>query len=378
MESAGRALPLGCGCSGGAYIFKYMLAIGGWTGGSCGRYVSPSIRMEVGVKTAVLGGGSWGTALACVLAQKGERVCVWSRSKETAQEIALRHRNATYLPGIALPPGLEATSDLNVALDAAECIVLAVPCQHLGKMLCENREVFPYRAGIVCASKGVELGTLRTMQQVVEAELAGRTPRYAMLSGPSFAAEVVRGMPTAITLGCADNDLADMVQELFSTQNFRVYINEDVIGVELGGAVKNIMAIAAGISDGLGFGENARAALITRGLSEMSRLGVAMGANASTFMGLSGLGDLVLTCTGGLSRNRRVGLELGSGKSLSEVLQGMHMVAEGVKTTEAVCTLGRARGIELPITEQVHAVLFEGKNPSEAVRELMTRPLRGE
>ncbi|HCU69255.1 MAG TPA: glycerol-3-phosphate dehydrogenase, partial [Desulfomicrobium sp.] len=193
-----------------------------------------------------------------------------------------------------------------------------------------------------------------------------------------FASEVVAGMPTAVALGCADPGFADSVQALFSTESFRVYVNADVTGVELGGAVKNIMAIASGISDGLGFGQNARAALITRGLSEMSRLGQAMGALPATFMGLSGMGDLVLNCTGDLSRNRRVGLAIGRGQTLDEVLGGMHNVAEGVKTTEAVFALGRKLGIELPITGQVHAVLFEGKNPAEAVRELMTRPLREE
>jgi glycerol-3-phosphate dehydrogenase (NAD(P)+) len=216
------------------------------------------------------------------------------------------------------------------------------------------------------------------MSQVVNEELAGLSPGYAMLSGPSFAAEVAAKMPTAVTLGCADAQVAAFIQNLFSSESFRVYVNPDVLGVELGGAVKNIMAIASGISDGLGFGENARAGLITRGLAEMSRLGVALGAQPATFMGLSGLGDLVLTCTGDQSRNRQVGLGVGRGKTLAQIQSAMHNVAEGVHTTRAVHALGRFRDIDLPITDQVHAMLFEDKNPQEAVHELMTRPLRWE
>ena len=334
--------------------------------------------MEVRVKIAILGGGSWGTALANVLAGKGEDAWLWARREEVAREGDGAGTNERYLPGLVLSRNLRAGSDLTAVLRDASCVVLAVPCQHLGFFLREHRALFPPRMGFVCASKGVELGTFRTMGQVVEEELAGLEPRYAVLSGPSFASEVVVGMPTAVALGCADPGLADSVQTLFSTESFRVYVNADVTGVELGGAVKNIMAIASGISDGLGFGQNARAALITRGLSEMSRLGQALGARPATFMGLSGMGDLVLTCTGDLSRNRRVGLAIGRGQSLEQVLAGMHNVAEGVKTTEAVHALGASRGLDLPITAQVHAVLFEGKNPAEAVRELMTRPLRGE
>lgn len=330
------------------------------------------------MKISILGAGSWGTALANVLAGKGEEAWLWARSKEVAADVNERRANSRYLPGQALSPALRAETDLTRALSDTACVVLAVPCQHLGLFLREHRRLFPAGIGVVCASKGVELGTFRTMGQVVNEELAGLGPRYAVLSGPSFASEVVAGMPTAVALGCADQTLADLAQGLFSTENFRVYVNSDVVGVELGGAVKNIMAIASGISDGLGFGENARAALITRGLSEMSRLGTAMGARPATFMGLSGMGDLVLTCTGDLSRNRRVGLAIGRGQTLDEVLAGMHNVAEGVKTAQAVHALGVKRGIELPITAQVHAVLFEGKSPAAAVRELMTRPLRGE
>ena len=330
------------------------------------------------MKIAVLGGGSWGTALANVLAEQGVDVWLWVRREELAREIDEQGTNTRYLAGRALSRNLRASVDLAFVLAEAVCIVLALPCQHLGSFLCENKALFPREPGIVCASKGMELGTFRTMGAVVRDELAGLAPRYAILSGPSFASEVVDRMPTAVTLGCADIHLADLVQNVFSTGLFRVYVNQDVTGVELGGAVKNIMAIASGISDGLGFGENARAALITRGLAEMSRLGVALGAKPATFMGLSGMGDLVLTCTGDLSRNRRVGLAIGRGQTLDQVLAGIHNVAEGVKTTEAVHALGQRRCLELPITAQVHAVLFEGKNPAQAVRELMTRPLREE
>jgi glycerol-3-phosphate dehydrogenase (NAD(P)+) len=330
------------------------------------------------MKVAVLGGGSWGTALANILAEKGEEVWLWVRRAETVEEISGQRTNFRYLPGQILNPGLRASTDLSAVVARSVCVVLAVPCQQIGAMLRENRTSFPCGPRIVCASKGVELGSFRTMRQVVEEDLAGLDPLYAMLSGPSFAAEVVARMPTAVALGCADPDFGDFVQTLFSTEAFRVYVNADVTGVELGGAVKNIMAIASGISDGLGFGENARAALITRGLSEMSRLGLALGARPATFMGLSGMGDLVLTCTGDQSRNRRVGLAIGRGQTLARILDDMHNVAEGVKTTQAVHALGRERGLDLPIIAQVHAVLFEGRDPALAVRELMTRPLREE
>ncbi len=330
------------------------------------------------MKIAVLGGGSWGTALANMLAGKGEEVWLWVRRTEVVEEIALRRTNGRYLPGQTLCGALRADMDMAVVLERCACVVLAVPCQQLGAVLRENRGAFPRGSRIVCASKGVELGTFRTMRQVVEQELAGLDPLYAMLSGPSFAAEVVARQPTAVSLGCSDPAFGDFVQTLFSTEAFRVYVNADVTGVELGGAVKNIMAIASGISDGLGFGENARAALITRGLSEMSRLGAALGARPATFMGLSGMGDLVLTCTGDQSRNRRVGLAIGRGQTLNQILAGMHNVAEGVRTTQAVNALGRERGLDLPITARVHAVLFEDKDPAVAVRELMTRPLREE
>lgn len=330
------------------------------------------------MRAVVLGAGSWGTALAHVLALGGEEVPLWGRDGALMAEMARRRENPRYLPGRPLAPSVRPTAELDAALAGAELVVLAVPCQSLAAFVREHAALFPLGAAVVCASKGLERGSLRTMGQVVEGELAARAPRYAVLSGPSFAADVLSGQPTAVALGCADAGLGARIQARFSGETFRVYATDDVRGVELGGALKNVMAIAAGVADGLGFGENARAALITRGLAEMARLGEAMGARRQTFMGLSGLGDLVLTCTGDQSRNRRVGLALGRGQRLEEVLAGMGGVAEGVWTAAAVRQAALRLGVEMPITEQIHAVLFEGANPLEAVRALMTRPLRAE
>jgi glycerol-3-phosphate dehydrogenase (NAD(P)+) len=328
--------------------------------------------------TAVLGAGSWGTALAGLLAAKGVTTRLWARNPDVAREITKTGENSGYLPGIRLSPDLVADQSLERVMHGAEAVILAVPCQFLGRMLTESLDLFPDRPAIVCASKGIELETFRPMSRVVAESLAPVRPRYAILSGPSFAREVGMDLPTAVSLGCDDDLLAGELQDLLSTDTFRVYTNTDVTGVELGGALKNVMAIAAGISDGIGFGMDARAALITRGLAEMSRLGVRLGADQRTFMGLSGMGDLVLTCTGDLSRNRQVGMQIGQGRTLAEVLSGMTMVAEGVKTTKAVHDMARDLGVELPITEQVHAMLYEDKDPEIAVRELMNRPLKDE
>ena len=328
--------------------------------------------------TAVLGAGSWGTALANLLAAKGVSTRLWARNPQTVQEISATGENSRYLPGIRLSPELEVDTGLERVMDGADSFILAVPCQFLGKLLNESRSLFPDNPAVVCASKGIELGTFRPMSQVVKESLEGRHPGYAILSGPSFAEEVARNLPTAVSLGCADDVLGAELQDLLSTDSFRVYTNRDVTGVELGGALKNVMAIATGISDGIGFGMDARAALITRGLAEMSRLGVRLGADERTFMGLSGMGDLVLTCTGDLSRNRQVGLRIGQGRKLDDILTEMTMVAEGVKTTRAVHDLAQSMNVDLPITNQVYAMLYEDKDPETAVRELMDRPLRGE
>jgi glycerol-3-phosphate dehydrogenase (NAD(P)+) len=330
------------------------------------------------MRFAVLGGGSWGTTLANLLAKKGHETRLLVREQELLAEIVSKRENSWYMPGVKLHEGLEASTDRAVVMKDAEVFLCAIPSQFFRSALMSMRELMPKKPVVLCASNGIELNSLQTMSQVVEESLASLKPRFAMISGPSFALEVIRELPTAVTLGCADKKLGITLQEALATDYFRVYTSTDYRGVELGGAIKNIIAIAAGIADGLSFGANARAALITRGLAEMSRLGLAMGAKPATFMGLSGMGDLVLTCTGELSRNRQVGLRLGKGQKLLDILGQMKMVAEGVKTTEAVHGLGKKLGVELPITEQVYEVLYNGKDPELAVRELMGRELKQE
>ena len=330
------------------------------------------------MKIAVIGGGSWGTTLADLLAKKGEDARLWVREQAVMNEIRTTHENSWYLPGRKLSENLVVSTDAAAVSDGVRHFIYAVPCQFIRQAYQRFLKHFPKNTVVICASKGIELDTLMTMSQVCEDELCAIKPKFAMLSGPTFAYEVIREMPTAVTLACKDKKTGKEIQEALSTPYFRAYTASDVRGVELGGAIKNIVAIAAGVSDGLGFGANARAALITRGLHEMSRLGKAMGGERQTFMGLSGMGDLVLTCTGDLSRNRQVGLRLASGQKLLDILGEMKMVAEGVKTTEAVHSLRAKLGVEMPITEQVYAILYENKEPSQAVRELMTRTLKDE
>ena len=330
------------------------------------------------MKIAVIGGGAWGTTLANVFAGKGLETSLWVREREVQAQIASTRENAWYLPGVKLDQRLDVTSDAGQAMDGADYALCTVPSQFFRSVLLQLKDLLPKRPVCICANKGIELETLMTMSQVVDDVLGPLKPRFAMLSGPSFAFEVSRGMPTAVTLGCADKKLARELQEGLSTDYFRIYTNPDFRGVELGGAIKNIIAIAAGVADGLGFGSNARAALITRGLAEMGRLGKALGAKAETFHGLSGMGDLVLTCTGELSRNRQVGLRLGKGQKLMDILKEMKAVAEGVKTTEAVQALGQKLGVEMPITDQVYQVLYQDKDATEAVKELMGRDLKAE
>jgi glycerol-3-phosphate dehydrogenase (NAD(P)+) len=329
-------------------------------------------------KIVVLGAGAWGTTLANLVAEKEYRVVLWGRNTEQIERMRQYGENERLLPGVRLDPRLDLSSDLGEAVEGAFCAIVAVPCQYLRYVLELARPSFRPSPRVICASKGIELSSLKTMASVVTEALGDKAPKYAVLSGPSFAEEVSQGQPTAVSLGCEDPDVAEELQRVLSTERFRVYTNEDRVGVELGGAIKNVMALATGIADGLGFGQNARAGLITRGLAEMSRLGMALGGRADTFMGLSGIGDLVLTCTGSLSRNRRVGLRLGGGESLETIMSGMRSVAEGVKTAEALHRLGRRKGVELPVTDQVQAILSEGKDPSDAVRELMTRELKSE
>jgi glycerol-3-phosphate dehydrogenase (NAD(P)+) len=327
---------------------------------------------------AIIGAGAWGTALAIVLGRNGtRRVRLWAHEKEVCETIARQRVNEKFLPGQHIPAGVTPCNDLAEALAGAAIVVSVMPSQHCRRLFEQMRPHLRPETMIVSATKGLEENSLLRMTEVIAQMIKAddrRPPRIGALSGPSFALEAARGDPTAITIASQDAELARSVQQEFSNARFRVYTNEDPIGVELGGALKNTVAIAAGVSAGLGLGHNSVAALITRGLAEMTRLVVACGGRPETMAGLAGLGDLVLTCTGGLSRNRSVGVELGRGRKLPEILAGMHgMVAEGVFTTTAAVGLARTHGVEMPITEQVHAILHEAKAPREAIYELMTR-----
>jgi glycerol-3-phosphate dehydrogenase (NAD(P)+) len=335
-------------------------------------------------KIAVIGAGAWGTGLAIVLARNGtHEVKLWAYEAEVCQAIKNRRENHLFLPGARVPESVEVTNSFAEALTGAAVVVGVMPSHHARSLY---RQMKPYvrpEMLFVSATKGLENDSLLRMSQVMEEVLGegadGFRPRLGALSGPSFASEVVKGDPTAITIASEDESLARQVQNEFSDPKFRLYRHHDVIGVELGGALKNIVAIAAGVVDGLGLGHNTAAALITRGLAEMTRLVIACGGHGETMAGLAGLGDLILTCTGGLSRNRSVGVELGKGRKLAEVIAGMHgRVAEGVLTTNAAVGLAQRYGIEMPITEQAYALLHEGKSPREIVHELMTRPFTTE
>ena len=323
---------------------------------------------------AVIGAGSWGTALANLLAKKGFETILWSYEAEVAEAIRREHRNPNYLSEIVLDPGLQVTQSIPEAVRGAGVVVSVSPSHVVRGVMAEAAPHVADDALIVSASKGIEEGSLLTMDGVL-AEVLGEThaDRLAFLSGPSFALEVALEHPTAVTMASRSDVAAEQAQELFQTDYFRVYTAPDVPGVELGGSLKNVIAIAAGVVDGLGFGHNTRAALITRGLAEIPRLGVALGADPLTLAGLAGMGDLILTCTGQLSRNHTVGEELGRGRSIDEILAGMSMVAEGVRTTRAARELARRTGIEMPIVEEVYAVLYEGRPPREAVENLMLR-----
>ena len=332
---------------------------------------------------AIIGAGAWGTGLAVVLGRKGShRVRIWAHELDVCDSINHEQVNERFLPGRQLPEAVTASNDLASVLDGAQIIVSVMPSQHCRALFARMRAFIRPRTLIVSATKGLEEGSLLRISEVIVDALQrddNLSPLVGALSGPSFAQEVARGDPTAITIASQSPELLSTIQQEFSDGRFRVYTNTDIVGVELGGALKNIIAIAAGICDGLGLGHNSVAALITRGLAEMTRLAVACGGRAETMSGLAGLGDLVLTCTGGLSRNRSVGVELGRGKNLPEIIAGMHgMVAEGVFTTTAAVGLARARGVEMPITEQMHAILHEGKSPKEALHELMRRTGKSE
>jgi glycerol-3-phosphate dehydrogenase (NAD(P)+) len=322
---------------------------------------------------AVIGAGNWGTSLANLLAKKGEPVRLWALEPEVADGINERHQNPLYLKDVALDPSLRATSDLAEAVADAATIVSVVPAQHVRRVLAQAAPHLRTDAILVSASKGIEKTTLATMDEVFADVVPGPGARASFLSGPSFALEVARELPTAVTVAARDPNLAERVQTLFQTPYFRVYTSDDVPGVELGGALKNVMAVAAGMAVGLDLGHNTTAALITRGLAEIARLGIALGANPLTFSGLAGVGDLILTCTGGLSRNRHVGVELGRGRTIDEILAETNQVAEGVDTTRAAHALASRHDIEMPIVAEVHAVLFEGSTARDALENLMLR-----
>ncbi len=326
---------------------------------------------------AVIGGGSWGTALARVLADKGERVRLWARDPVHAAAIQSSRQNARYLPGVELPPNLEATSDLAHAVRGSDLVLLVTPSHTIRETARTLREVgVPDDAPVMSATKGIENDSLMLMSEVLEAELPSAVAaRLAYLSGPSFAKEVVRGMPAAVVIASRNERLAEALQHRFSSERLRCYANTDTVGVEVAGALKNVIAIAAGAVDGLELGHNARAAVITRGLAEIARAAMAKGGSALTIAGLAGMGDLVLTCTGEASRNRTVGFEMGRGRTLEDVLGSMTQVAEGVRTAKSGRDLSLKLGIEMPITSEVYQVLYERKPVRQAVYDLMTRAL---
>jgi len=330
-------------------------------------------------RIGAIGAGSWGTTLANLLAEKGYLVDLWVREEEVYHQIKDERENKVFLPGHKLSPRLNPVQTFEEVLGHKDIVLMAAP-SHVFRQVLTNMKPFLHPSmTIISATKGIENDTLNIMSQVVE-ELLPKSyiDSFSCLAGPSFAREVIVKQPTAVTIACRDMNQARLMQVLFSTEFFRVYICDDLTGVQLCGALKNVTAIAAGVSDGLGYGLNARAALITRGLAEITRLGIAMGADPMTFAGLSGIGDLVLTCTGDLSRNRTVGLKIGQGMGLDEITDGMSMVAEGVKTSIAAYELAKKMEVDMPIISQVYEILYQGKDPSTAVRELMTRELKKE
>jgi glycerol-3-phosphate dehydrogenase (NAD(P)+) len=330
-------------------------------------------------KIAVVGAGSWGTGIADLLACKGYQVDLWVFEKEVQDQIEKLHENTLFLPGHTLAPNLSSSNDLAAVVSDKNLIVIVVPSHVMRSVTQKMAGHLSAGTMITSASKGIEQKTHLTMSGVIKENLPEvETDRLAVISGPSFAREVAQRMPTSVTVACRDSEIAAVVQHVFATAYFRVYTSDDVVGVELGGSVKNVIAIASGILDGLGMGLNTRAALITRGMTEVRRLGLHLGANPRTFTGLAGFGDLVLTCTGNLSRNYTVGTQLGKGKKLQQILDEMHMVAEGVKTAKSVYNFSRKLGVEMPICHEIYRILYEDLAPKEAVYRLMTRTLRQE
>jgi glycerol-3-phosphate dehydrogenase (NAD(P)+) len=336
------------------------------------------MEREIQERIAVIGGGSWGTAFASMLGERYADVALWVREPEVCGGIRADRENRVFLPGVPVPAAVRPTVDLGEALADRGIVALAVPSQHLrGVALQAARHLSP-GALVVSLAKGLENGSLQRMTEVLGEALPGFVGRLAVLSGPTFAREVAEGKPTGATVAAKDFRVAASLQAAFSGKRFRVYAETDVVGIELGGALKNVMAIAAGMSDGLGFGHNARSLLIARGLAEIARVGARLGASPQTFAGLSGLGDLVLTCTGDLSRNRTFGMRVGRGEKTADILAGMKMVAEGVETAHAAADLSRRLEVPMPITEQVYRILHEGKDARAAVSELFARALRPE
>ena len=330
-------------------------------------------------KIAVIGAGAWGTTLANLLAENGHDVTLWCYEEDLAERIQQSQINDLYLPEVTLSKNLRTTSVLKTAVSEKRLLLFVTPSQVTRHVLQQALPDLSSQSLIVSASKGIENDSLMLLSQVFE-EILPETmhPQLGFLSGPSFASEVSSGMPTAVVAAARDAAVAEEIQKIFSTEKFRVYTHNDIIGVELGGAMKNVIALAAGVADGLGFGHNTRAALITRGLAEMTRLGMQLGGAAETFAGLAGMGDLVLTCTGDLSRNRSVGIELGKGRKINEILAGMQMIAEGVKTTLSAYQLANKLGVEVPIIEQMYLLLYQDKDPRQAVTDLMSRDLKPE
>jgi len=326
----------------------------------------------------VLGNGSWGTAFSIILADAGADVVLWGRRKEAAAAINRSHENADYLPGIALPESISATSDAAAALSGAEVVVLAVPSQTLRANLTAWTPLLPDGCVLVSLMKGIELGTTKRMSEVVS-EVSGAGPeRVAVVSGPNLAKEIAQRQPAASVVACADEAVAEKLQQVCMTTYFRVYTNTDVLGVEIGGAVKNVIALAVGMAKGMGMGDNSQASIITRGLAEITRLGLAQGADATTFAGLAGVGDLVATCMSPLSRNRTFGENLGNGMSLDEVVASTRQTAEGVKSAESILALAQSHGVDMPIVEHVVAAVHDGLPPEEIVRRIMSRSAKAE
>lgn len=326
------------------------------------------------LKVAIIGAGSWGTALAHVAAENNNSTYLWVRRRELAEEMIKTRENRPYLPGVKISPKINISTDLEEVVSEADIIIVAVPSQAVRTMARKISNFIKDDVIVTSASKGIELNSLKRMSEVLAEELENvKTQNIVALSGPSHAEEVIKNLPTAIVAASSGEQAAEKVQDVLINCNFRVYTNSDVIGVELGGALKNIIAICSGISDGLGLGDNTKAALMTRGIVEITRLGVKLGASPATFSGLSGIGDLIVTCSSDFSRNRRAGIQIGQGKTVEEVIQSTNMVIEGINTTKATFLLAQKHKIEMPITEQAYLVLFEGKDPEVAVKSLMSR-----